>query len=435
MKTSFSEELLRDPDVQHSESAIRKCVHCGFCTSTCPTYVLLGDERDSPRGRIYMIKDMLENQRQPSKEVVRHIDRCLSCLACTTTCPSDVDYMHLIDHARAYIAGNYRRPWLDRFYRGLLAHVLPYPDRFRLALRFAPIVKPLGRLFHKVGPLRPLAAMLDLAPNSLGRPEPISARRSEPARARVIILNGCAEPVLRPSIRSATSRLLNRFDVAVIEVGGEVCCGALVHHMGLEEAALAAARRNIDVWWREIEDEGLDAIIITTSGCGTSIKNYAHILRNDPDYAAKAQRISELTVDISEFLQRLPMPAVETNNVKLAYHPACSLQHGQRVVSGPVSLLEAAGFSVETPTDSHLCCGSAGTYNILQPRIAEALGKRKAQSIAVLEPDIIATGNLGCAIQIARFSSAPVLHTVELLDWAYGGPAPAGWNSNSGAKK
>jgi glycolate oxidase iron-sulfur subunit len=434
MQTSFSEELLRDPDIQYSESAIRKCVHCGFCTATCPTYVLLGDERDSPRGRIYLIKDMLENQRQPSQEVVRHIDRCLSCLACTTTCPSDVNYMHLIDHARAYIAHTYRRPWLDRFYRALLARLLPYPDRFRLALRLAPMAKPVRGLLRKIGPLRPLAAMLDLAPTSLQRPQAICAPDIERPRARVIILRGCAEPVLRPSIRSATVRLLNRFKVAIVEADGEVCCGALVHHMGREEAALAAARRNIDVWWREVDGDGLDAIVITTSGCGTSIKNYAHMLRSDPAYAAKAQRISELAADVSEFLPLLQLPTLAANGVTLAYHAACSLQHGQKVLLGPVELLEAAGFAVKTPTDSHLCCGSAGTYNILQPGIAEALGDRKARSIDALEPDMIATGNLGCAIQITRYASRPVIHTVELLDWAYGGPQPAEWNSNLGAK-
>jgi glycolate oxidase iron-sulfur subunit len=434
MQTSFSEELLRDPDIQHSEGAIRKCVHCGFCTATCPTYVLLGDERDSPRGRIYLIKDMLENQRQPSEQVVQHIDRCLSCLACTTTCPSDVNYMHLIDHARAYIADNYRRPWLDRFYRSLLAHVLPHSDRFRLALRLAALVKPFRGLLQKAGPLRPLTAMLDLAPSSLERPQAICAPDIERPRARVIILRGCAEPVLRPSIRSATVRLLNRCNVAIAQADGEVCCGALVHHMGREEPALAAARRNIDVWCRELEGEGLDAIIITTSGCGTCIKNYAHILREDPDYAAKAQRISALAVDISEFLQMLQMPTLETNGITLAYHAACSLQHGQKVLSGPVELLKAAGFGVKTPTDSHLCCGSAGTYNILQPSIAEALGERKARSIDALEADMIATGNLGCAVQITRYASRPVIHTVELLDWAYGGPQPTEWNSNLGAK-
>jgi len=425
MQTSFPPDALADPAMRASEEVIRKCVHCGFCTATCPTYVLLGDENDSPRGRIYLMKDMLENQREPSAEVVKHIDRCLSCLACMTTCPSGVNYMHLVDHARAYINESYTRPRSERLTRRLLAFVLPHSERFRWALTFAPLAKPLRPLLRRFKSTRPLAAMLDMAPSRVPNPTSAQSTRIPGAKARVALLQGCAEPVLKPQFREATVRLLNRMGHDVIFAPGEGCCGALVHHMGREADAKAAARRNVDAWTAEIEGQGLAAILVTASGCGTTIKDYGFLLREDPDYAEKAARVSALAKDVTEYLDGLPLPASKANGLTVAYHPACSLQHGQKVTDAPKRLLTQAGYTVRTPAEAHLCCGSAGTYNILQSEIASQLGTRKAANLDALNADVIATGNIGCATQIARFSGVPVVHTVELLDWATGGPRPA----------
>ncbi|MDX3925676.1 MAG: glycolate oxidase subunit GlcF [Shinella sp.] len=430
MQTSFTAEQLADPHVANSEAILRKCVHCGFCTATCPTYVTLGNELDSPRGRIYLIKDMLENSRPADKEVVTHIDRCLSCLACTTTCPSGVDYMHLVDHARIHIEKTYRRPFMDRFTRAVLAAVLPYPRRFRLALRAAALGRPLAGLLKRTRALEPFAAMLDLAPRRIARPSPTARPGTYPAaaarRGRVAILTGCAQPVLRPEINAAAISLLTRLGVEVVAPAGEVCCGSLVHHMGREEQALESARRNVDVWLREIDDGGLDAIIITASGCGTTIKDYGFMLRLDPDYAEKAKRVSALAKDITEYLATLDLPQLERKRLTVTYHSACSMQHGQKITTAPKMLLKAAGFTVRDPAEGHLCCGSAGTYNIMQPEISAKLKARKVKNIEATKPDIIATGNIGCITQIATGTKIPILHTVELLDWAYGGERPAG---------
>ena len=424
MKTDFSPELLADPAMAASEAVIRKCVHCGFCTATCPTYVLLGDELDSPRGRIYLMKEMLENERQPSAEVVKHIDRCLSCLSCATTCPSGVNYMHLVDHARAYIEERYRRPWRDRMLRALLVRVLPYPSRFRLALQLARLFRPMQSALAKVPGFDPVAAMLGLAPAKVPAPVAATDSLARQPRGRVALLQGCAEPVLRPEYRAAAVRLLNRLGYDVIFAPGAGCCGALVHHMGRDADSLAAARRNVDAWTREIDGAGLDAIIVTASGCGTTIKDYGFMLREDAGFAAKAARVSGLARDISEFLAEQSLPVGDGHGLRVAYHAACSLQHGQKVVDAPKRLLTEAGFTVRTPAEAHLCCGSAGTYNILQPALASQLGERKAQQLARLDVDIIATGNVGCAVQIGQRAGVPVVHTIELLDWATGGPQP-----------
>ncbi len=408
------------------KSILRACVHCGFCTATCPTYVTLGNELDSPRGRIYLIKDMLENDRPADKVTVTHIDRCLSCLSCMTTCPSGVNYMHLVDHARSHIEKTYRRPLIDRMIRNVLSAVLPYPSRFRLALRLAAIGRPFNKLLDKVDALKPLAAMLKLAPKSLPAPQASASSSIPLPKARVAILAGCAQSVLDPGINAATVRLLNRLGVEVITPKGERCCGALVHHMGKEEAALAFARNNVDAWNSEIEGQGLDAIIITASGCGTTIKDYGHMLRLDPDYAAKAAKVSALTKDITEYLVTLDMPVpINTTGLEVAYHSACSMQHGQKITKAPTELLKRAGFIVKDPAEGHLCCGSAGTYNILQPEIAGKLRDRKVKNIERTGAALIATGNIGCMTQIGAGTDLPIVHTVELLDWAYGGEKPA----------
>jgi len=429
MQTNFTAEQLADPHVATSEKILRKCVHCGFCTATCPTYVTLGNELDSPRGRIYLIKDMLENGRPADAEVVTHIDRCLSCLACTTTCPSGVDYMHLIDHARMHIEETYRRPFWNRLTRNVLAAVLPYPGRFRLALKAAALGRPFAGLLKRFKPLEPFCAMLDLAPRRLPKPSDSAKPGTHPAagprRGRVAILSGCAQPVLKPEINAATIRLLTRLGVEVVAPEGEVCCGSLVHHMGREAQALEAARRNVDVWLDEIERGGLDAIIITASGCGTTIKDYGFMLRLDLAYAGKAARVSALAKDVTEYLATLDLPQQEARGLTVAYHSACSMQHGQKITLAPKTLLKKAGFVVRDPAEGHLCCGSAGTYNILQPEISGKLKARKVKNIEATKPDLIATGNIGCITQIATGTQIPILHTVELLDWAYGGTKPA----------
>ncbi len=430
MQTSFSLAQLADPHVTESEKILRKCVHCGFCTATCPTYVTLGNELDSPRGRIYLIKDMLENGRPADEEIVTHIDRCLSCLACMTTCPSGVHYMHLVDHARAHIEKTYRRPLLNRLTRAMLAWVLPHPARFRAALVLARFGRPFARLLAAVKPLRPFAEMLALAPRSLppksSASEPGVHRAETARRGRVAILTGCAQSVLDPAINEATIRLLTRLGIEVVVPAGETCCGSLVHHMGREEAALASARRNVDAWTTEIERGGLDAIVITASGCGTTIKDYGFMLRLDDNYAAKAARVSTLAKDVTEFLTTLNLPEpAHSSGLAVAYHSACSMQHGQKITHQPKELLARAGFTVREPREGHLCCGSAGTYNIMQPDIAARLRDRKVKNIAATGADIVATGNIGCITQIADRAGMPIVHTVELLDWAYGGPRPA----------
>lgn len=425
MQTNFSLAQLADPDTRESEQILRNCVHCGFCTATCPTYVLLGDELDSPRGRIYLIKDMLENDKPASEKVVTHIDRCLSCLSCMTTCPSGVHYMHLVDHARKHIAETYQRPLPDRSLRKLLAAVLPYPGRFRLALIGAQLARPLAGLLP--GRLR---TMIDMAPRKLPSPSPVDRPQVFPAegtrRARVALLNGCAQQVLSPAINEATVRLLTRMGVEVVVAQGAGCCGALVHHMGQEGPALASAKANIDAWNRLKENEGsLDAVVVNASGCGTTVKDYGFMLREDPDYAETAAEISHMTKDISELLAELDLPKpVRPTGQRVAYHSACSLQHGQQVRQPPKTLLQAAGFEVVEPAESHICCGSAGTYNLTQPVIANQLKDRKVGHLQRTGAEIVASGNIGCITQIASGAEMPVVHTVELLDWATGGPRP-----------
>jgi glycolate oxidase iron-sulfur subunit len=424
MQTSFTLAQLADPDVAESEKILRACVHCGFCTATCPTYVLLGDELDSPRGRIYLIKDMLENDKPATAKVAKHIDRCLSCLACMTTCPSGVHYMHLVDHARRHIENTYRRPALDRWLRRLLAAVLPRPALFRLALKSAWLAKPLAPLL----PAR-LRAMLALAPSSISSPSPVDQPQVFPAqgprRKRVALLSGCAQPVLAPEINEATIRLLTRHGVDVVVAEGVGCCGALTHHMGKEAPARAAARAAIAAWTAEIDGAGLDAIVVNASGCGTTVKDYGFMFRGDPEWAARAARVSGLARDVTEFMSEIGLrPPTVATGLAVAYHSACSMQHGQKIAAQPRVLLAAAGFAVREVPEGHLCCGSAGTYNLLQPELAGALRDRKLANIASTRADAVAAGNVGCIAQLRAGAQVPVVHTVELLDWATGGPRP-----------
>ena len=425
MQTNFSAELLEDPQMAASEKIVRTCVHCGFCTATCPTYVLGGDELDSPRGRIYLIKDMLEGEKPASAEVVKHVDRCLSCLSCMNTCPSGVNYMHLVDHAREYIERTYRRPLLDRVLRWVLGRVLPQPVLFRAAITAARPFRPLAGVLARVPGGDPLAAMVRLAPARLPRAQRAETSPIDKPLKRVVILKGCAQSVLDPAINEAADRLLRRHGVEPVSVAGEGCCGALNHHLGQTASSHMAAQRNIDAWITEMDGPGLDAIIITASGCGTTIKDYGFIFRNDPEYGAKAARVSAIAVDISEFLSTLELKATRSTGQVVAYHSACSLQHGQQVKEQPKRLLRAVGFVVKDVPEGHICCGSAGTYNILQPAIATQLRDRKIANIAKTKPQIIATGNIGCLTQIGSAAEVPVVHTVKLLDWATGGPLPS----------
>lgn len=428
MQTNFTPAQLRDPAIQEADAILRKCVHCGFCTATCPTFVLLGDELDSPRGRIYLIKDMLENDKPASDKVVKHIDRCLSCLSCMTTCPSGVDYMHLVDQARTRIERTYRRPAQDRLLREMLARVMPYPGRFRAAMAAAR----LGLSFAGLLPER-LRTMLKFAPAALpaatpaNRPGRFAATGAR--RKRVALLQGCVQPALNPAINDATVRLLTRLGVEIIAPPDAGCCGALVHHLGREDEGLAFARANVAAWMREVEGEGLDAIVINASGCGTMVKDYGHMLASDPEWAGRAARVSALARDVTEFLCELDMPEADearVAGVTVAYHSACSLQHGQRVRTQPKDLLNRAGFTVKEVPEAHLCCGSAGTYNLMQPDLAGKLLARKCANIESVTPDVIAAGNIGCMTQIAQGTRVPIVHTVELLDWALGGERPAG---------
>ncbi len=431
MQTNFTAERLHDPDIASSNQVLRTCVHCGLCTATCPTFLLLGDELDSPRGRIYLIKDMLESGRPATKDVVRHVDRCLSCLACMTTCPSGVNYMHLVDHARSYIEQTYRRPWHERMLRAILGVVLPRPAVFRVALLGARIVRPLAALIPASGQFgRRLRAMLELVPGELPPPSaherPQIHRAQGERRARVALLTGCAQQVLAPQINDATIRLLTRSGVEVVVARGAGCCGALTHHMGQHASAMVSARANIAAWSREVAGEGLDAIVINASGCGTTVKDYGFMFRAEPEpWRADAEKVSALACDISEFLVRFGYaPTREPPELTVAYHSACSLQHGQQVTTQPKALLLRAGFTVVEPAEPHICCGSAGTYNLLQPEIAGRLRERKLDNLRATNPDLIAAGNIGCMTQLDG-GGIPLAHTVELLDWMAGGPAPS----------
>ena len=432
MQTNFTLAQLADPETASSNQVLRSCVHCGLCTATCPTFQLLGDELDSPRGRIYLIKDMLETNRPATEEVVRHVDRCLSCLSCMTTCPSGVNYMHLVDHARVYIERTYKRQLPERAIRSLLGWLIPRPGMFRLALAGAGFTRPLAKLIPGRGMLsRRLRAMMALAPANVPGPDPHQGPRVHPAigarKTRVALLAGCAQQVLAPEINAATIRLLTRLGCEVVVAEGAGCCGSLNHHMGQHDPAMRLAGANIQAWNREIDADGLDAIVINASGCGTTVKDYGFMFRNEPDeIRLKAERVSALAADVTELLTRIGYAATRpAPGLTVAYHAACSLQHGQQVVNQPKALLRKAGFRVVEPAEGHLCCGSAGTYNMLQPDIATRLRTRKLRNIAKTKPDIIAAGNIGCITQLSG-DLAPVVHTVALLDWMAGGPIPEG---------
>ena len=433
METNFSKEQLKDKDNKSSEKILRKCVHCGFCNTTCPTYDLLGNELDGPRGRIYLIKDMIENNKPANKKIVEHIDRCLSCYSCMTTCPSGVNYMHLVDHGRMHIEKTYKRSFGDRFVRNLLSQIIPYPLRFKLIGMLILLIKPIRFIFPKK-----LKEMIKIMPLSFPKRKLPKLRVYKPGKkkkavARVALLTGCVQQVISPQINEATIRLLNRHNIEVVIPKGVGCCGSLDHHLGKSDLAKETFKKNISIWYDEYLKNGLDAIISNTSGCGTTLKDYGFIFREDKEFKKKAKKISDLTRDISEFLdENLKLNFKKEKNSKkynIAYHSACSMQHGQNVHKQPIDLLKKTGNTILNIPDGHICCGSAGTYNILQGDIAKKLLKQKVENINKVKPDLISTGNIGCMIQIANGISIPIVHTVELIDWYTGGPKPRSLNS------
>jgi glycolate oxidase iron-sulfur subunit len=439
MQTNFTLAQLADPETARSEQILRKCVHCGFCTATCPTFVLLGDERDSPRGRIYFIKAMLEGNRAPTAQEVRHIDRCLSCLSCMTTCPSGVNYMHLVDHGRHHIEATYQRPLPDRLLRRLLGFLMPRPQFLRWATILAWFAKPLAAMIPSMSgdpggatfPRR-VKAVIEAVPDRVPVPSPVDRPQIFPAKGsrvkRVALMPGCGQQVLAPEVNEATVRLLTRHGIEVVNVVGSGCCGSSVQHIGDNEQALELAKRNIVAWLKEAEGNGLDAIVINASGCGTTVKDYGCMFAHDPLWRTKAQRVAALAKDVSEVMMEVGLANVTPRPLTVAYHSACSMQHGQKVIEQPKKLLRDAAFIVKEPPEGHLCCGWAGTYQILQPELSRRLRNRKVANIESLKPDVVAAGNFGCIGNIAAGTGIPVVHTVELLDWATGGPKPAAMN-------
>ena len=422
MQTNFTPEQMNAPAMADVDDALTRCLQCGYCTDICPTYQISGDENEHSRGRVRLIKEMLEKGGRPEEKTVGHIDRCMSCLACMSTCPSFVNYMRLVDHAREYIEENYPRPLFERLQRWTLAKVLPYPDRFRLAMRGAQLAKPLS--FAMPGKLRD---MVNFVPAKLPPPSPNDSPQVFPAtgerKRRVALMTGCAQKALNTDINDATIRILCRHGCEVVVAQDAACCGALTYHMGKAKEGRVAAARNIRAWMKEVNGAGLDAIVINTSGCGTVIKEYAHIFRNEA-LADEAAKVSAMAKDISELLSEIELDHKLRPDLRVAYHATCSLQYGQRIRFAPKKLLKAAGFTVIEPRDSHTCCGSAGTYNLLQPEISGQLKERKVRALEQGAPDVITAGNIGCMMQIGSGTEVPVVHTVELLDWVTGGPIP-----------
>jgi len=425
MQTNFTEKQLENKDNKSTEKIFKKCVHCGMCNATCPTYQLLGDELDGPRGRIYLIQDMLENEKKPTAKVVKHIDRCLSCYSCMTTCPAGVNYMHVIDHGKKYIEKNFERPFFDRTIRSFLSVVLPNVRYFKIASLLVKLAKP----FQFLMPLK-IKDMMSLMPTNFPKKTlkekefyPIVSHKKI---ARVALLTGCVQKEISPQINESTIRLLNRHGVEVVVPKKIRCCGSLNHHLGKENDAHEDFRNNINTWYEEHQKGNLDAILSNTSGCGTTIKDYKFIFKNDQEMKKKAKIISDLTKDISEYLSESLKLNFKTKNKKyrIAYHSACSMQHGQKVHDQPMSLLNKTDNEIMEIPEGHICCGSAGTYNILQTEIAKELLKKKANNIESLKPDFILTGNIGCITQISNGTKIPILHTIEILDWYTGGPKP-----------
>lgn len=430
MRTDFTPEQLRNPRLAEAQDILHDCVHCGLCNATCPTYVVSGDERESPRGRIYLIKSMLERGLSPTGAEIRHIDSCLGCLSCTTTCPYDVDYLRLLDLAREEVDQSKARGVIDQNMRRLFLEVMPHPVRLRSLLRYARMAKPLGAFVKGLG-MKSISAVLDSAPAGLlpsaSYEGPGLAATKTTRRYRVAMLAGCTQQVLRPEINDATIRLLARRGVDVEVASGAGCCGAYAKTLGAHETAVEQAKVNIEAWMKLIGKGELDAIIIAGAGCGTAVKDYERLLKYEPDYDWKAKQIAGLAKDITEFLDGFDLgPPKRWSSLRVAYHSSCAMQHGQGIDKVPRDLLVKAGFAVVDVPEAHLCCGGAGGYQMLHPDLAGTLRERKAENIAKSKPDLVACGDMNCIAQLAMGMETPIVHTVELLDWAYGGPVPRG---------
>ncbi|MEM7070138.1 MAG: glycolate oxidase subunit GlcF [Pseudomonadota bacterium] len=443
MRTNFSPEQLLDPDIQQAHDILRKCVHCGMCTATCPTYQILGDELDSPRGRIYLIKDWLESAESVHQGLVTHIDRCLSCFSCMTTCPADVDYRRLSDMSRVKIAQTWKRPFFERLYRAMIVFSLSVPWRFRLMYGGASLLKPFKRLFPST-----IRVAFDQMPDVLPINRPsyrkgkiFKARSStEKPLKRIALLPGCVQPVLSPTINEAAVFLLSHLGYETVITPDLGCCGALAYHSGDIKNARQCASQNIKSWMQPIHDQmgGLDGIVMTASGCGSMVHDYAHLFADEPEMREQAKTISEHCMDASVFFTKKvkKWPTIKPEmraicaQIRLAYHAPCSLQHGQKIVDEPVHLLKQCGFQVYTPQQAHMCCGSAGTYALFQPDLSERLKNLKQMHLNALNPDIIVSANIGCIHQLNHRNKQPVIHWIELLAWAYGGAPPSGLKMN-----
>jgi glycolate oxidase iron-sulfur subunit len=425
MRTAFTAEQLADPHLADAEHQLRTCIHCGFCTATCPTYTLLGDERDSPRGRIGLIQHMLESKAPPTKETVLHLDRCLSCLGCRSACPSGVDYSALIDAARAHIEKTYRRPLTERLFRSFVLFVLMRPAVFSVLSAAAHLAAPF--LPGKLGTM----ARKGRVPRRPVLPAPIA--ETSAAAKRVLLVPGCVQRALAPSIDAATVRVLARQDVKAETLKTVECCGSLAYHLGKTEISNTYARRLIEAFEEASKTGEVDAVLITASGCGSFLKDMGRVFADDPAWHARALAFAAKVKDFTELVVSPPPPSAappprageEKSSIRdllVAYHPPCSLQHGQRIHGRGEHLLTAAGFRLTPIPDAHLCCGSAGSYSVLQPEISDALRARKLDSIRMTGATVIASANLGCLTHLT--GDVPTVHIAELLDWAQGGPKP-----------
>ena len=405
MQTSIIPQLRDTPDGEEADRILRACTHCGFCTATCPTYQLLGDERDSPRGRIYLIKQVLEGE-APTQKTQMHLDRCLTCRACETTCPSGVEYAKLADIGRDLVDQQVQRPVHERAIRWLLRHIVAYRNRFAFFFRLGHFFKPL-----LVGPLAPLKQKMPPRRKALAWPKNDNATRT------MLVLDGCVQPVAAPNTNAHAARIFSQLGVQLIAPKASGCCGALSQHLSHREEANDFARRNIDAWWPYIED-GAEAIVLTASGCGASVVEYGHMLRNDPAYAEKAARVSELARDLSDILAQEDLSQLGDlgHGRQVAYHPPCTLQNAPQLHDNVAEILAQAGYKLTHVRDSHLCCGSAGTYSILQPTMANQLRENKLASLNAGDPDVIVTANVGCQLHLESAAGVPVRHWIELLE-------------------
>ena len=421
MRTAFTPTQLTDPHLAEAEKNLRACVHCGICTATCPTYVLLGDERDGPRGRIVLMQNMLEKGGAPDAETVLHVDRCLSCLACRTACPSSVDYARLVDEARTHIQTTYRRPFADKMLRWLIATVMPRPTLTRLGLFLA-------RLFSPVLFLLPgrLGAMARVGAQARFQPAAAPLRPILPNARRIALMPGCVQAALAPDIDAAVTRVLARRGIELVPLEGAGCCGSLVHHLGRSEDAKNWARRAIEAFERA-EFEG---VLITATGCSAHMKDLTHLFLDDPLWLPRARALATASRDFLDLAT--PGAPAPPRSLRVAWHAACSLQNGLKLAGKGEKLLAAAGFDVVAIPEGHLCCGSAGTYSILQPEIAGALRSRKLDNIALAEPDIVASSNFPCLNHLSGADAPPFVHLAELIDWAEGGPIPVALAERAG---